>query len=96
MFFVYVLRSEMNGYFYVGMTENIQVRIRQHNAGQTKSTKAFRPWVLFFFEEFETRIEARKREVYLKSGTGKEYIKSKWSGSTVGCPPADRQGVSGD
>ena len=86
MFFVYVLRSEINGYFYVGMSQNVYERIAEHNRGKTKSTKAYKPWTLFFFETFPTRIEARKREVYLKSGIGKEFIKSKWArpGSSAG------------
>ena len=84
MFFVYVLRSEIDGRFYVGMTNNILRRLGQHNNGYNRSTKTHRPWVLFFSESFSTRPEARKREVYLKSGIGKEYIKNKWSGSSVG------------
>jgi len=61
----------------VGMSEDVQKRIIQHNKGMTFSTKGYRPWKLFFFEEYNSREEARKREVYLKSGIGKEYIKSK-------------------
>jgi putative endonuclease len=83
MFFVYVIRSEKDGRFYVGMTENVEVRLIQHNKGMTFSTKGYRPWKLFFFEEYKTREESRKREIYLKSGSGKEYIKAKWSGSSV-------------
>ncbi len=78
MFFVYVLRSTINGHFYVGMTQDVSNRLMRHNRGDNKSTKAHRPWELFFFEEVDTREAARKREVYLKSGTGKEYIKRKW------------------
>ena len=78
MFFVYVLRSTVNGHFYVGMTENVESRITRHNRGDNKSTKAHRPWDMFFMESHSTRNEARKREVYLKSGTGKEFIKKKW------------------
>jgi putative endonuclease len=84
MVFVYVLRSSVDGRFYVGMSENVTLRLAQHNKGFTKSTKGYRPWELFFFEEYDTRESARKREIYLKSGIGKEYIKSKWSGSSVG------------
>ena len=81
MFFVYVIRSTVNGNFYVGMTEDIDARLIRHNRGDNNSTKAHRPWSLFFFEQFETRIEARKREVYLKSGVGKEFIKRRWNES---------------
>ena len=83
MFIVYVIRSKVDGRFYVGMTENIENRLSQHNNGMTFSTKGYRPWNLFFFEEFSTRVEARSREKYLKSGVGKEFIKSKWSGSSA-------------
>lgn len=78
MFFVYIIRSEMDGRFYVGLTENVENRIIQHNKGMTFSTKGYRPWKLFFKEEYITRLEARSREKYLKSGVGKEYIKNKW------------------
>ena len=84
MFFVYVIRSEVDGRFYVGFTTDVNKRLKEHNNGKTKSTKGYCPWCLFFYEEYGTRIEARNREVYLKSGTGKEYIKNKWSGSSAG------------
>ena len=83
-YFVYVLKSEQHYRFYVGMTENIDRRFKEHNSGKTKSTKGYRPWIFFFSEEFDTRIEARQREKYLKSGTGKEFIKKKWSYSSAG------------
>ncbi|MBI5371387.1 MAG: GIY-YIG nuclease family protein [Sphingobacteriales bacterium] len=83
MYYVYVIRSEVDGRFYVGISENTEKRLEQHNKGMTFSTKGYRPWKVFFAEKFETRLEARKREVYLKSGVGKEYIKRKWSGSSV-------------
>ncbi|MEZ5003427.1 MAG: GIY-YIG nuclease family protein [Chitinophagales bacterium] len=83
-YYVYVLKSTDNWRFYVGMTSKIERRLKEHNAGYTKSTKAYRPWDLVFFETFSTRIEARQREKYLKSGIGKEYIKKEWSRSSAG------------
>ncbi len=84
MYFVYVLKSEDNWRFYVGMTDNIERRLKEHNSGKTKSTKGYKPWILFFHETYNTRLEARKREKYLKSGIGKEFIKNKWSHSSAG------------
>ena len=84
MYYVYVLRSLKDGRFYVGMTENIDRRLKEHNQGRTRSTKGYRPWELFFSEPYDTRIAAREREKYLKSGIGKEYIKYKWSRSSAG------------
>ena len=81
---VYVIRSEKDGRFYVGMTSNLERRILEHNSGKTKSTKGFIPWKLVFFETHPDRLAARKREKYLKSGVGKEFIKKYWSRSSAG------------
>ncbi len=84
-FFVYVLVSKTRGLrFYVGMSESVDNRVKEHNSGKTKSTKGYRPWELFFFEECNSRIEAREREKYYKSGSGKESIKQKWFRSSTG------------
>ena len=85
MFFVYVIVSEVKGLrFYVGIAEVVEHRIKDHNKGNTKSTKGYVPWKLFFYEEFKTRIAAREREKYYKAGSGKEKIKQKWSHSSAG------------
>ena len=60
------------------MTSDVNKRLNEHNAGKTKSTKGYRPWKLFFYEKYNSREEARKREKYLKSGIGKEWIKEKY------------------
>jgi len=80
MFFVYIIVSDIKGLrFYVGMTSNLENRLKEHNSGKTKSTKGYIPWSLFFYETFKTRQEAREREIYYKSGTGKEKIKRMWA-----------------
>ena len=81
MYFVYVLYSLKFERTYTGMTKDLKKRIKEHNTKQNKSTKAYVPWKLILMEEFETRIEARVREKYLKSGNGREYLKTtinKW------------------
>lgn len=75
MFFVYVLKSENFAKYYTGHTEDIKKRIVEHNQGKTKSIKAFIPYKLIYFEVFETREEAVKREKFLKTGAGRAYIK---------------------
>ncbi len=75
MYTVYAILSLKDGRIYVGFSSNIERRINEHNSGKTKSTKGFRPWKLFFTENVDTRIGARKREKYWKSGTGKEQLK---------------------
>ena len=73
---VYAIRSKVDSRIYVGFTHNLERRLKEHNKGKTKSTKGFIPWELIYTEKVEDRIEARKREKYLKSGIGKEFLKN--------------------
>ncbi|MFD1062684.1 GIY-YIG nuclease family protein [Winogradskyella litorisediminis] len=73
MHYVYIIYSNSFDRYYVGMTKDISVRLNSHNAKKVKSTKAFVPWVVKYIEEFETRIDARKREKYLKSAAGRRW-----------------------
>ena len=75
MYFVYVLKSLERNYIYVGLTDNLERRFEEHQSGKNKTTKPYRPFQLLLMEQFNTRIEARKREKYLKSGVGKEFLK---------------------
>ncbi len=79
MIYVYILKSEISDRFYVGMSENVDKRLREHNSGKVKSTKAFKPWKAFFFESFNTRAEAREQEKFYKSGVGRKIIRDKWN-----------------
>jgi putative endonuclease len=75
MFFVYILYSDTFDRFYVGMTSNLEQRLNRHNSGKVKSTKAFVPWVFVLKENYISKLEARRREVYLKSSAGRRWRK---------------------
>ncbi len=72
---VYALQSQLDQRIYVGLSKDLNKRLREHNAGYVTSTKGFRPWTIIFTEIVETRIEARNLEKKLKSGYGKEFLK---------------------
>jgi putative endonuclease len=74
MFHVYVLRSGTTGRRYVGSCENVDERVRRHNAGHSKSTRHGIPWNLIHRESFLTRAEAAKKEHYYKSGRGRDEL----------------------
>lgn len=76
MFFVYAIQSQIDKRIYVGMSVAVSKRLLEHNSGKTKSTKGYRPWQLIYTESLPSRLEARQREKYLKSGVGKEFLKS--------------------
>jgi len=67
MFYVYVLKSLVNQGYYIGHTDNIKLRLNQHNHGYVRSTCKYRPWTLLGFEIYEKRNEARWREHELKN-----------------------------
>jgi putative endonuclease len=75
MFIVYAISSIDRNYIYVGMTSNLENRLKRHNGLREKTTRPYAPFVLIYTELCETRIEARKREKYWKSGIGKEKLR---------------------
>jgi putative endonuclease len=76
MWYVYAIRSQIKNYIYVGLTSDINKRVQQHNKGKEKTTRPYRPFDLIHSEAFSSRAKARKREIYLKSGIGKEFLRS--------------------
>ena len=77
MYFAYVLKSDKHEYFYKGHCQDLQKRIKQHNAGMTASLRPYLPFNLVYFEEFHTEAEAIKREKYFKSAAGRKFLKNK-------------------
>jgi putative endonuclease len=80
MWCAYALRSETDGGFYVGMTSNLERRVKEHNAGYGQATRSRGPFQIVYVERCDSRLEARKREKFLKSGVGREFLKTVVSG----------------
>ncbi len=76
MYTVYVLKDK-DGKVYKGVTSNIERRLEEHRKGQTRTTSMMTDASLVYSEEYETFAEARKREVYFKSGAGRRLLKTK-------------------
>ena len=81
---VYVLRSTVDRRLYVGMTNNFERRLHEHNAGMVRSTKSRRPLNVLYTDYVKTRAEARDREKYLKSAAGRRFIKLRIDNSVAG------------
>ena len=75
MFYTYILRSKKTGKLYKGLTDDLKNRISRHNAGKVKSTKNGRPWELLHYQAFKNKTDARREELFLKTGQGRERIK---------------------
>ena len=74
MFYTYIIYSNKLDKYYVGSTENIQVRIENHNKGLSDFTSKGIPWELKYFENFETRKLAIQREFEIKKKKSRKYI----------------------
>jgi putative endonuclease len=72
--FVYILYSETIDKYYFGSCSNIEERLLRHNAGATISTKPGRPWKVVYQEEFNSKTEVIKREIYLKRMKSRVFI----------------------
>lgn len=88
MYFVYILHSHKDGKLYIGYTENLENRFILHTNGKVGSTKNRRPIELIYYEAYKNQLDAKRREIFLKSGSGhrfiqkqmKNYFESKKSG----------------
>ena len=54
-----------DGSFYYGHSKNLDKRLVNHNNGRVRYTKARRPWKVYYFEEFESKSQAYRREFFL-------------------------------
>ena len=81
MFTVYALYNVAHDKLYIGYTSNLEQRILSHNElGKKGWTIRYRPWVLFYTEEFASKSEAMRREKELKIGKGREFLRGKLIG----------------
>lgn len=77
MFYTYIIKSKKNGKMYTGYTNDLRKRFREHNEGKSVYTKERGPYELIYYEACTEQKDARSRELYLKSGKGKRYLKSR-------------------
>lgn len=75
MWYVYILQSKYDNYLYVGLTNDLKKRLKLHNGGKVYSTRLRRPFELIYYEAHHHKKDAAKREQFLKSGWGKNWIK---------------------
>ena len=73
-YFTYIIYSKSIDRYYIGYTHDLTLRLSRHNSGSSRSTKSGIPWILVYYEEFETKSKAIKRENYIKKMKSKEFI----------------------
>lgn len=75
MWYVYILQNKSGNWLYVGITNDLERRLRLHNRGKIYSTKYRIPFKVIYYEAHTNKYDAARREKFLKSGWGKNWIK---------------------
>ena len=75
MFYVYLIRSFVNGKIYTGYSKNLKDRLKDHNSGSVHTTKRMGEIELIYYEAFKSEKDAIRREKYLKTTKGKRAVK---------------------
>jgi putative endonuclease len=74
MYTTYILYSQVTTKYYVGQTNDIEDRLKRHNAGESHSTKHGGPWMIMWSETFKTRSEAVLKERKIKGRGAKRFL----------------------
>lgn len=75
MFYNYVIQSLKDGQLYIGFTDDLKKRLKEHNQGLNLSTKRYKPWKMVYYEACIDKDDAIRREGYLKTTQGNRLIK---------------------
>ena len=73
-YYTYILYSESKDRFYIGSCEDVLIRLKRHNEGATPSTKPYRPWKIVWTEQYESKADALKMELYIKRMKSRKFI----------------------
>ena len=74
MYYVYILKSKNRDWRYIGYTEHIKTRFRDHNKGKVQSTKHYSPFELEAYIAIKTEQKAKELEKYFKTGSGRAVL----------------------
>ena len=79
-FSLYILKSKIKKRYYIGHTNDLNRRLTEHNSGQTKSTRPYKPWKLVYHKIYSNKTNATKAENFLKAKKSKIFIEKLISG----------------
>ena len=80
-YYTYILKSKKDGKIYTGYMQDLRKRLNQHNKGLSTYTKGRGSFALIYYEACLLESKARSRELFLKSGMGKRYLKNRLGAS---------------
>ncbi|MBU0549586.1 MAG: GIY-YIG nuclease family protein [Candidatus Omnitrophica bacterium] len=78
MYIIYILLSKIDTRrYYIGITQNLRKRLKEHNASQSGYSKRYAPWEVETYTVFRNKALAEAFEDYLKSGSGNAFLKKR-------------------
>jgi putative endonuclease len=78
MHYVYLIRSlNVPVQKYVGLSDDLKMRLKEHNSGKSRHTSKFKPWELVTYIAFTNKTKAEQFEIYLKQGSGHAFAKKR-------------------
>lgn len=86
MHYVYVLQSDADCGLYIGYTANLRRRLSEHQSGMAVASAHRGPWRLIYYEAYIEEVDARGREVFLKSGAGRTFLRKQCRHYFSKCP----------
>lgn len=84
MYYVYIIFSDKLKRRYIGFSTDLKSRIKEHNQGKCISTSKGKPWKLIYYEAFVSEKDARREELFLKIGKGRERLKYLFGDQNLG------------
>jgi len=79
MYYIYIIQSISHpDQIYIGCTSDLKKRLSNHNSGTTPHTAKYKPWKLITFTVFFHKDKAYEFETYLKSGSGRVFVKKRF------------------
>jgi len=83
MYYTYILRNHNTGRYYIGYTNDLKNRIKEHQSGKVLSTKSDLHYELEWYCAFKTDKQALLFERYLKTGSGIAFMKKRFFKSSI-------------
>jgi len=88
MYSVYILENQNDRSWYMGFTSDLKRRVFEHQNGQgSRTTKLKHNWKLIYSESYINEKDARGRELFLKSGAGRRFLKKQLINYLSNLPP---------
>ena len=86
-YYVYVIENDQDLSWYIGFTSNFKNRIKEHNAGKSPYTsRKSGKWRIIYAECYLSKKDALGREEFLKSGSGRRFLKNQLRDYLQGMP----------